>query len=54
MVKKCPGGKIRSQGKGKGLGLGKKKGPKGVPNKNIKSKGKLGKLGKLKTLRRGK
>lgn len=32
-AKKCPGGKIRSQGKGKGLGLGNKKGPRGKPNK---------------------
>ena len=25
--KKCPGGKIRSNGKGRGLGIGKGKGP---------------------------
>jgi len=31
-MKKCPGGKIRSQGKGKGLGSGDKKGPRGVPS----------------------
>lgn len=29
--KKCPGGKIRSQGEGKGLGLGQGKGPMGFP-----------------------
>jgi len=31
--KKCPSGKIKSQGKGKGLGMGKSKGPVGKPNK---------------------
>ena len=36
MAKKCPGGKIRSQGQGRGLGIGKGKGPIGVP---IKKKG---------------
>jgi len=29
MVKKCPGGKIRSKGKGRGLGIGKGKDPIG-------------------------
>ncbi|MHA1401128.1 MAG: hypothetical protein ACTSQE_12335 [Candidatus Heimdallarchaeaceae archaeon] len=33
MTKKCPGGKIRSQGKGKGLGRGNQKGPIRVPSK---------------------
>ena len=32
MTKKCPGGKIRSQGKGKGAGRGKGKGPIGQPS----------------------
>jgi len=36
MTKKCPGGKIRSQGKGKGLGKGKQKGPIGQPSKKIR------------------
>ena len=36
MTKKCPGGKIKSQGKGKGLGKGNGNGPKGQPSKNIK------------------
>lgn len=35
-MKKCPGGKIKSQGKGKGLGRGNKKGPRGIPS--VKSK----------------
>jgi len=30
--KKCPGGKIRSNGKGRGLGRGKGKGPIGRPS----------------------
>jgi hypothetical protein len=30
---KCPGGKIRSNGKGRGLGKGGGKGPRGVPVK---------------------
>jgi hypothetical protein len=29
MAKKCPGGKIRSNGKGRGLGTGKGRGPIG-------------------------
>jgi len=33
MVKKCPGGKIRSHGGGRSLGRGKGKGPKGNPTK---------------------
>jgi len=36
MVKKCPGGKIRSKGRGKGLGSGNKRGPRGIPTKNVK------------------
>jgi len=36
MTKKCPGGKIRSQGKGKGAGRGKGKGPIGQPSKKIR------------------
>ena len=30
---KCPGDKIRSDGKGRGLGRGKRKGPIGKPYK---------------------
>ena len=33
MAKKCPGSKIRSNGKGKGLGTGKGKGPIRTPKK---------------------
>ena len=33
MAKKCPGGKIRSNGKGKGKGTGKGTGPIGNPKK---------------------
>ena len=36
MAKKCPGGKIKSQGKGKGLGKGKGKGPIGQPSKKVR------------------
>jgi len=46
MVKKCPGGKIRSQGKGKGLGRGKKKGPIGSPSKTVYRSNRTKKRGK--------
>jgi len=36
-MKKCPGGKIKSQGKGKGLGRGNKKGPIGLPSDEKRS-----------------
>ena len=35
--KKCPGGKIKSQGSGKGLGTGKKNGPLGKPSKVVRA-----------------
>ena len=36
MAKKCPGGKIRSEGKGKGENRGGGKGPKGNPSKSTR------------------